>query len=135
VILSMANILVIDDEKMIGDLMSRVILRMGHSVTLATTIKEGLQAAQANDFEVIFLDVQLPDGDGLSQMPLIGKLSSNPEVIVITGFANQEGIERAISCNAWDYIQKPLSFEAITQSVNRALQFPLHVVAGIVNQL
>jgi two-component system NtrC family response regulator len=119
----MANILVIDDEKMIGDLMSRVILRMGHSVKLATTLEGGLQAAQAEKFEVIFLDVQLPDGDGLSKMPLIENLSSKPEVIVITGFANQEGMERAISCNAWDYIQKPLSFEAITQSVNRALQY------------
>jgi len=119
----MANILVIDDEKMIGDLMSRVILRMGHCVKLATTLEEGLQATQADDFEVIFLDVQLPDGDGLSKMPLIEKLPSKPEVIVITGFANHEGIERAISCNAWDYIQKPLSFEAITQSVNRALQY------------
>ena len=108
---------------MIGDLMSRVIMRMGHTVRQATTLKEGLLAARLEDFAVIFLDVQLPDGNGLSQLPLIEKLSSKPEVIVITGFANLEGIEQAIKSNAWDYIQKPLSFEAITKSVDRALQY------------
>ena len=97
----MANILVIDDERMIGDLMSRVIMRMGHTVRQATTLKEGLLAARLEDFAVIFLDVQLPDGNGLSQLPLIEKLSSKPEVIVITGFANLEGIEQAIKSNAW----------------------------------
>jgi two-component system NtrC family response regulator len=119
----MANILVIDDEKMICDMMSLVIMRMGHSVQQAKTLKEGLQAAQLEDFDVIFLDVQLPDGNGLSQLSLMGKLSSKPEVIIITGFANLEGIEQAIQSNVWDYIQKPLSFEAITQSVDRALQY------------
>jgi two-component system NtrC family response regulator len=119
----MANILVIDDEKMVCDLMSQVIMRMGHFVRQATTLKEGLQAAQVEDFEVIFLDVQLPDGNGLSQISFIKKLPSKPEVIVITGFANPEGLEKAINSNAWDYIQKPLSFEAITQSVHRALQY------------
>lgn len=119
----MANILVIDDEKMICDLMSRVIMRMGHTVQQATTLEEGISAAQKEVFEVIFLDVQLPDGNGLSKMPFIEKLPSKPEVIVITGFANPEGIEKAIKSNVWDYIQKPLSFEAITQSVHRALQY------------
>ena len=119
----MANILVIDDEQMICDMMSRVIVRMGHSVQQATTLAEGVNAAQKQAFEVIFLDVQLPDGNGLSKMPIIEKLPSKPEVIVITGFANPEGIEKAIQSNAWDYIQKPLSFEAITQSVHRALQY------------
>jgi two-component system NtrC family response regulator len=119
----MANILVIDDEKMICDLMTRVIMRMGHTVRQATTLKDGLHTAQLEDFEIIFLDVQLPDGNGLTQLPLIEKFSSKPEVIVITGFADSEGIEQAIRSNAWDYIQKPLSFEAITQSVDRALQY------------
>ena len=119
----MANILVIDDEQMICDMMSRVIVRMGHSVQQATTLAEGVNAAQKQAFEVIFLDVQLPDGNGLSKMPIIEKLSSKSEVIVITGFANPEGIEKAIQSNAWDYIQKPLSLEAITQSVHRALQY------------
>ncbi|MEJ2166663.1 MAG: sigma-54 dependent transcriptional regulator [Desulfobacterales bacterium] len=119
----MANILVIDDEKMICDLMTRVVMRMGHTVRQATTLKDGLRAAQLEDFEIIFLDVQLPDGNGLVQLPFIEKFSSKPEVIVITGFADSEGIEQAIKSNAWDYIQKPLSVEAITQSIDRALQY------------
>jgi two-component system NtrC family response regulator len=119
----MAKILVIDDEHSIGALMSRVIERMGHSVQCAETIESGIEAAHKDNFDIIFLDVQLPDGNGLHQLPVMKNLPSAPEVIIITGFANPEGAEKALSSNAWDYVQKPVSVDAITNSVNRALQY------------
>ena len=119
----MANVLVIDDEKTIGTLMSRVLGRLGHTVEYAATIKSGLDAADASQFDIIFLDVQLPDGNGLHQLPVFRQLPSAPEVIIITGFANVEGAEAAFSSNAWDYIQKPVTVAAINRSVQRALQY------------
>jgi two-component system NtrC family response regulator len=119
----MAKILVIDDENSIGVLMSRVIERMGHTVAYTDTISRGLDAARADHFDIIFLDVQLPDGNGLHQLPVFQQLPSAPEVIIITGFASSEGAETALSHDAWDYIQKPVSVAAITSSVERALQY------------
>ncbi len=119
----MAKILVIDDENTIGTFMSRVIEGMGHTVEYVETIKTGMEAVHQNDFDIIFLDVQLPDGNGLNQLPVLQELPSAPEVIIITGFASSEGAEKALSGNAWDYIQKPVSVEAITRSVQRALQY------------
>jgi two-component system NtrC family response regulator len=119
----MAKVLVIDDENTIGALMSRVIGRMGHTVDYADTIKKGLEAVHADNFDIIFLDVQLPDGNGLHQLPVLKQLPSAPEIIIITGFANSEGAEAALSSNAWDYIQKPVSVASITNSVKRALQY------------
>lgn len=119
----MANILVIDDEKMIYDLMARVMMRMGHIVKSATTLENGLKIAESEDFDVIFLDVQLPDGNGLLELPVLQNLPSMPEVIIITGFASSAGAEQAISSNAWDYIQKPVSVKAITESVHHAMQY------------
>jgi two-component system NtrC family response regulator len=76
-----------------------------------------------DNFDIIFLDVQLPDGNGLKQLPVLQELPSAPEVIIITGFANPEGAEHAFQNNAWDYIQKPVSVGSITNSVQRALQY------------
>ena len=67
----MAKILIIDDEKAIGALMSRVIEQMGHSATYADTLKSGMQAFTEDDFDIVFLDVQLPDGNGLHQLPVL----------------------------------------------------------------
>ena len=52
----MAKVLVIDDEKTIGTLMSRVIERMGHMVEYAETIKTDMEAVQEDNFDIIFLD-------------------------------------------------------------------------------
>jgi two-component system NtrC family response regulator len=119
----MAKILVIDDEKAIGALISRVIEQMGHSAAYADTLKSGMQAVNEDDFDIVFLDVQLPDGNGLHQLPVLREMPSGPEVVVITGFANSTGAEEALSSDAWDYIQKPLSAAEITRCVQRALQY------------
>ena len=119
----MAKILVIDDENAIGALMSRVIEQMGHSATYADTLKSGMQAVNEDNFDIVFLDVQLPDGNGLDQLPVLREMPSRPEVIIITGFANSKGAEEALSSDAWDYIQKPISAVEITRCVQRALQY------------
>ena len=117
----MANILVIDDENTIGAFITRLLEKMGHTVTYADTIKAGMEAVNTHDFDIVFLDVQLPDGNGLRQLPVLRETPSAPEVIIITGFANSEGAAEALSCDAWDYIQKPASVSQITHSVERAL--------------
>ena len=119
----MAKILVIDDEKTLGELMSRVIEKMGHMVEYAENMKSGIDAVHKDDFDIVFLDVQLPDGNGLDQLPDFQQLPSAPEVIIITGYANPEGVEHAFKSNAWDYIQKPFSVAQITSTVQRALQY------------
>ena len=84
----MAKILVIDDENAIGALMSRVIEQMGHSATYADTLKSGMRAVNEDNFDIVFLDVQLPDGNGLDQLPVLREMPSRPEVIIITGLRN-----------------------------------------------
>ncbi len=119
----MANILVIDDENTIGTFMTRLIEKMGHTVAYVDTMKAGMAAVNTDEFDIVFLDVQLPDGNGLQQLPLLRETPSVPEVIVITGFANPDGAAEALSHDAWDYIQKPVSVDQVTRSVQRALQY------------
>lgn len=119
----MANILVIDDDLMICESIGSVVISMGSQITSALNLKNGLKDISKKSFDVIFLDVRLPDGNGLEALPEIMAASSLPDVIIITGEGDPDGAELAISNGAWDYIQKPLSVESIKLPLLRVLQY------------
>jgi two-component system NtrC family response regulator len=119
----MAHVLIIDDDEMICDMLSTMVRQMGHEVMCANTLQDGLQESSSGDFDVVFLDVRMPDGSGLDVLPRIREASSSPEVIIITGFGDPDGAELAIKNGAWDYIEKPSSIKAMTLPLIRALQY------------
>ncbi|MBW1861681.1 MAG: sigma-54-dependent Fis family transcriptional regulator [Deltaproteobacteria bacterium] len=119
----MSNILIVDDDKMLCKTLSRYIEKIGHDVTHALTLEDGLREVSSNDFDVVFLDVRLPDGDGLDALSKMERTSSGPEVIIITGAGDPDGAELAIRSGAWAYIEKPLSMENVALQLTRALQY------------
>ena len=119
----MANILIIDDDRTICETISNLVTRMGHHADSAFTLSQGLDAAQSGKFDIIFLDVRMPDGNGLDVLPKIHAAPSLPEIIIMTGFGDPDGAELAIKHGAWDYIQKPSNVEGITLPLARALQY------------
>lgn len=119
----MAHLLIIDDDQMICHTMARFFTDAGHEVDQAQTLAEGLDKVKKGAFDVVFLDVRLPDGDGLHQLPAIHGAPSAPEVIILTAYADPDGAEQAIKGHAWDYIKKPASSESLFQTLSRALQY------------
>jgi len=119
----MAIILIIDDDHLMCETMTRMVRRLGHETLAAETLAEGLALAAAHECDVVFLDVRLPDGNGLDALPKIDALTCHPEVIIMTGFGDPNGAELAIKSGAWDYIEKSSSVKEITLSLERALQY------------
>ncbi len=119
----MANILIIDDDRLICDAIANAIKRMGHNVACSQSLREGMETAQTSPFDVVFLDVKMPDGSGLDILAKIRETASSPEVIIITGFGNADGAELAVRNGAWDYLEKPCSMQAMTLPLLRALQY------------
>jgi len=119
----MANVLIIDDDKLICDWIANVVTRLGHHPVSTHLLREGLRKVQTESFDVVFLDVQMPDGSGLESMPKIKSSPSFPEIIVITGLGHPDEAELAILGGAWDYLEKPASFEAIKLPLLRALEY------------
>jgi two-component system NtrC family response regulator len=119
----MANILIIDDDKTICDLLSSMVKRLGYEVASALTLKDGVLEASNGTFDVVLLDVRMPDGNGIDALPEILTAPSMPEVIIMTGFGDPDGAELAIKTGAWDYIQKPFSMEKFKLPLMRALQY------------
>lgn len=119
----MAKILIIDDDEGMCFILAGMVRQTGHDTTCAYTLAEGLKAASSGVYDVVFLDVQMPDGNGLDVLPQIMKTASKPEVIIITGQGDPDGAELAIKNGAWDYIEKPSSIEEMTLPLLRALQY------------
>jgi two-component system NtrC family response regulator len=119
----MANVLIIDDDKVICDWIANVVTRLGHHPVSTHLLREGLRKVQSESFDVVFVDVRLPDGSGLESMPKIKSSRSFPEIIVITGLGHPDEAELAIRSGAWDYLEKPASFEAIKLPLLRALEY------------
>ncbi len=125
----MAKFLVVDDDQMMCELLIKMGARMDHEGSYALTLQDGMKQAAATEFDVVFLDVNLPDGSGLDIVPAIRKTPSRPEVIIITGVGDPDGAELAIRSGAWDYIQKPCTREAIRLPFVRALEYRSHKAA------
>ena len=119
----MSKILIVDDDKMMSDALSRAIKRTGHEVSCKQSLKSGLEEAHLNQYDVVYLDVRLPDGEGLEFLPKFMEAPSSPEIIIITGYANSIGAELAIKSGAWDYVKKPSSVKEMTLPLFRALQY------------
>ena len=96
---------------------------IGHDVSCAHTLKDGLHEALSHRYDVVLLDVMLPDGNGLDALPEIQRAESSPEVIIMTGLGDPDGAELAIRNGAWDYVQKPLSLNQIILPLRRVLQY------------
>ena len=119
----MANILIIDDDKIICDWIANVVTRLGHHPVSTHLLRKGLRKVQSDRFDIVFLDVQMPDGNGLKIMPEIKTARSSPEIIVLTALGDPDEAELAIKTGAWDYLEKPASFEAIKLPILRALEY------------
>jgi len=119
----MANILIIDDDEFMCTTLSNLVKGMDHTPTCAFTLRQGLEAVTVHPFDVVMLDVRLPDGNGLEVLPKIRETSSSPEVIILTGFGDTGGAELAIKHGAWDYLEKSSSVDDIVLPLERALQY------------
>ncbi|MBP7526548.1 MAG: sigma-54-dependent Fis family transcriptional regulator [Syntrophorhabdaceae bacterium] len=119
----MARILIIDDDENFSEMLSDMVERAGHDVVTTATIKGGLEKAAEGSYEVVFLDIHLPDGSGLDILQGIKAAPSSPEIIIITGFDDSGAAELALKNGVWDYIKKPSSIKEMQLALLRALQY------------
>lgn len=119
----MPKILIIDDDIEACETMVSLVTRLTYQSDMAHTLKDGLHLAQKTNYDVIFLDVCLPDGSGLDILPSLVAIDDPPEVIILTGKGNPDGAELAIKGGVWDYLLKPTSVRDITLTLNRALKY------------
>lgn len=128
----MAKVLIIDDDPVICDILYELVNRTGQTAVTEQTLRTGLDRVKRESFDVVFLDVGMPDGNGLQTIGALRSSASNPEVIIITGAGDPDSAEMAIKNGAWDYLQKPISLNDITLTLTRVLQYRENLSASVV---
>ena len=116
------NVLIVDDDAMLRDALQTAVEQMGYAADCSATLKEGLATAEAGDYDVVILDVRMPDGSGLEHLGRFQECPSAPEVIILTGVGDPDGAELAIRSGAWSYIAKPPTLNKIRLPLQRAIE-------------
>ena len=119
----MAQILIIEDDRTVAKFLTRKINRLGHEATWSGSLRNGVETTQQMPYDVVFLDVRLPDGNGIDALPQILRSPYQPEVIVMSGLPNMEDAQAAIQRGAWDYIHKPDMDDKYIMLLQRTLQY------------
>ncbi len=112
----MANkrILIVDDDKSILRLFTRILQREGYLTDTAETGEEALEKVSNQSYDVVLIDVVLPDINGLA---LLQRLPSNIKKIVITGTNSNKNNKKAHANGAFAYLPKPIKTEELLQTI------------------
>jgi len=117
----MHNILIVDDEKQIRASLKGVLEDEGYKAAVAESGEACLEILKKHNFEVVLLDVWLPEMDGLETLQKVRMTEDPPEVIMISGHGTIETAVRATKLGAYDFLEKPLSLEKTLILVKNAI--------------
>lgn len=111
------QILVVDDEVEICLLLSGMLKKMGFETEYAHSVSEGIEKVNANDYDVIFLDLNLPDGLGFHLIPKVKQQNPNSKVVIISAYDGNVERERATAEGANFFIPKPFNKKMIVNAL------------------
>ena len=118
-----ASILVVDDENSITSALDALFRDEGYEINIASTVVEAQMLLSRRWFDLVLLDLRLPDGDGIALLEHIKDATPETEVIMMTAHGSVEVTIEAIKRGAFYYLEKPFSFEQVLMLAQRALQF------------
>jgi len=120
-----ARVLVVDDNEMNRDILARRLARLGLRVDTAEDGNSGLDKILTGEYNLIMLDIMMPDIDGIEVLKRTREFFSKTELPVIMATAKDEGADlaEALSLGANDYVTKPLDFKVVRARVDNVLGY------------
>ena len=115
------HVLVVDDEKMIRSLLKMSLQRMGYEVTTADDGAEALELFQSNTFDLVLLDILMPNVDGFTVCSELRRVSDVP-IIMLTALNRPDDIVRGLELGADNYITKPFTFKEVEARIRAILR-------------
>jgi DNA-binding NtrC family response regulator len=117
-----AQILVIDDDKVMRDACYQILSRQGYRVEMASSARQGLALLEKSSFDAVLLDLVMPDVDGLETLKRIRAIDPESEVIIITGYGTIQSAVESIKAGAFHFLSKPFTPDDLRHLVGRALE-------------
>ena len=119
---SLINILIVDDEPGIRIGCRRALEPAGYRVDDASSLNQGREKLASGIYDLVLLDVMLPDGRGIDLLPDINVKDPETITIIVTGYATVEMAVNAIKHGAYDFISKPFTSDLLLLTVEQGLE-------------
>jgi len=117
------KILIVDDEAIVRDFISEVLIRMGHAPLAADSGEIAIEHLERTEFDVVITDFKMPGLSGIDVLRKTLELWPDCRVIIITAFGTIEHAVEAMKMGAHDYITKPISPDHLEMVVSKALEY------------
>jgi DNA-binding NtrC family response regulator len=118
--MSLEKILIVEDEPVVRNLLVSIFTRHKCAVTCATTLAEATVCVGREAFDLMMLDIRLPDGDGQRFLEQVATLPERPLVVMVTGYGTIESAVACMRAGAFDYALKPFSPSQIDVILKKA---------------
>jgi len=119
----MAELLIVDDEKLVREFLSETLLQAGYAVRTAENGEAALKEIADREFDLIFTDVKMPQLSGIELLKAVRQSSPFTSVVVITAYGTVTDAVEAMKLGAFDYLPKPFTPEHIEVTAKKALDY------------
>ncbi|MGD9116880.1 MAG: response regulator [Dehalococcoidia bacterium] len=121
-----AAILIIDDDETICSLFKDTLEEAGHKVTTTSEPSRGLELVKEQDYDLVFLDLKMPEMDGAELFGQIRLINSELPVTIITGYPDSDSMTRALAHGPFGIVNKPFNSSNILRAVDSYVRFGNH---------
>ena len=118
----MQKVLVVDDDKVLQQSVKQALEYHHFKVEVANNGKEAVSAVYRDKYDLVVMDVNMPEMDGLQALTEIKKHDSSIIVLILTAFSNVSDAVRAVKEGAFNYLEKPITSENLVALIKRALK-------------
>ncbi|UCB48774.1 MAG: response regulator [Deltaproteobacteria bacterium] len=122
------RVLLIDDEEILLEYMSKRLLKKGFTVKCAFSGEEAVEAAQQEHFDVAVVDLKMPGMDGVETQKRLHKIQPFLQCIVLTGHGSIDSALESGQQDAFRYLLKPLEYDTLVASINEAHEKKVQLV-------
>lgn len=119
---AVGNILIVDDDPDVQEVLKDRLESLGYRAVPALTGRQGLELLDKESPQMVFLDIELPDMNGLEALKAIRKRQNDVAVVIVTAYGTIERAVQAMKDGAYDFIQKPLKPGYVALIVERAME-------------
>jgi DNA-binding response OmpR family regulator len=123
------RVLVVDDERLMRDLMVMSLQRLGYAVSAVADGAAALRLLEHEYFDLVMLDVVMPEMDGFTLLSQLRSFSDVP-VVMLTAMNRQEDVVRGFELGADNYIAKPFNFKEVEARIRAVLRRVTHLLGG-----
>ncbi|OGX27432.1 MAG: hypothetical protein A3D10_09435 [Omnitrophica WOR_2 bacterium RIFCSPHIGHO2_02_FULL_48_11] len=115
------KILVVDDKKVIGDLFDFTLGYGGHLITVVSSAREAIEVLKTQDFDIAFVDIVMPEKDGVELLREVRILSPRLPIVMMSGYSVDEKKEKARELGAITCLKKPFEIDDVKKIIKSTI--------------